>query len=432
MKRFAALSVICSRAKSAAIPKERKLCRRKALVMKMRAEMKQKRHKAQLLSGLLCALAVMIGALGVVHASCPDVISVYGTGITENGTYHTSYQKTLTIAGIIPVKEVTVNAYEETMLYPGGMLFGVRCATEGVVVVAEEDVETADGRSCPAKAAGIRAGDIIMAVDGAPAASADALAGAVDDDGRAGRSTTLTVRRGEETLELSLTPCKGTDGVYRAGMWTRDATAGIGTVTFIDPETGLFGGLGHGICDTETGALLPLSRGITRGVTLSAIVPGEEGKPGELRGSFSGTRTGTLCDNTAWGVFGVFSSPETMTANAAIAKPIPIGHRSEVHEGEASILCTLDNGSPAAYAIRIVSVGDPTDTSNKNFVIEVTDGDLLAKTGGIVQGMSGSPILQDGRLIGAVTHVTVNRPERGYGIFIENMLAAAGEGNRDA
>ncbi len=385
----------------------------------------KRRHRSLLGSGLAVCLA-LVCSIGMIQASVPDAISVYGTAITQNGGYHSAHTATLTLGGVIPLKEVTVNAYEETKLYPGGMLFGVRCATKGVVVVATEEVETADGEMCPAGQAGIRAGDIIMTADGDAVSHVDALSAAIDADGRAGMDVTLTVQRGEETKTVTFRPCKGVDGIYRAGIWTRDATAGIGTVTFIDPETGVFGGLGHGICDTETGALLPLSRGVTRGVTLSSIVPGVEGKPGELRGGFSAERTGTLYDNTACGVFGVFTSPAAMVFESPYDEPLPIGHRAEVHEGDAVILCALDGSVPREYTIRIVSVGDPSDTSNKNFILEVTDAALLGKTGGIVQGMSGSPIIQDGRLIGAVTHVTVNRPERGYGIFIENMLAAAG------
>lgn len=388
--------------------------------------MQTKRQGGRLWGGVLGILTALAVSIGMTRAVIPDAISVYGTGITQNGAYHSAQTATLTLGGIIPLGEITVNAYKETALYPGGMLFGVKCATKGVVVVAAEDVETEKGYQCPAKAAGICAGDIITAANDSPVTTVDALSKTIDACGRTGAEVRVTVLRGGETHVLTLTPCKGVDGVYRAGMWTRDATAGIGTVTFIDPETGVFGGLGHGICDTETGALLPLARGVTRGVTLSDIVPGEEGKPGELRGSFSGERTGTLYDNTAWGVFGVFANPDGMVTGSLYDEPLPIGHRTDVHVGAATVLCTLDDGAPAEYAVRIVSVGDPADTSNKNFVIEITDEVLLAKTGGIIQGMSGSPIIQDGRLIGAVTHVMVNRPERGYGIFIENMLAAAG------
>ena len=383
----------------------------------------------RILTAFLASYAALLCALGLVDYVCPDVISVYGTNLTdtEAGVYCLNETAELTLGGVLPLKTVTVHAYEETVLYPGGMLFGVRCATEGVLVVGLEDVKTASSETiCPAKEAGIHKGDIISAVDGQTVQSVKALSDAIAADGSTGRRVSLSVIRGGETIELTLMPCKAADGVYRAGIWTRDATAGIGTVTFIDPETGLFGGLGHGICDAETGTLLPLGRGTTLGVSVGEIIPGAAGKPGEVRGSFSPTRTGTLLHNTGCGVFGVFSSAADMVADTRYDEPIPIGHRTEVETGDAEILCTLDDGAPCAYTVRIISIGDPADMSNKNFMLEVTDEMLLEKTGGIIQGMSGSPIIQNGKLIGAVTHVLVNQPQRGYGIFIENMLAAAG------
>ena len=378
----------------------------------------------RVLTGMLALYAALICVLGGVDYLCPDTISVYGQGILPSGrgdgpaVYCESEQATLTLGGIIPLKTVTVRAYEERMLMPGGMLFGVRCGLEGVLVVGLEDVT---GGVCPAKEAGIRVGDLITAVDGAAVTSASALSAAVSQDGADGRAAVLSVVRGkdEEMRTVTVIPSRAADGVYRAGIWSRDQTAGIGTVTFIDPLTGVFGGLGHGICDASTGALLPLTRGTTLGVTVGTIVPGSAGNPGELRGSFTGVRTGTLLENTPCGVIGVFSALPDIA-------PLPMGHAQDLQTGDAVILCTLDDGAPTEYGIRIVSIGDPTDVSNKNFIIEVTDEILLGKTGGIIQGMSGSPIIQNGHLVGAVTHVMVNQPQRGYGKFIENMLGAAG------
>ncbi len=380
---------------------------------------------ARALTGILAVYAALICMLGGVDYLCPDTISVYGDGIltAENGdascgaaVFCETERASLTLGGVIPLKTVTVRAYEERVLIPGGMLFGVRCGLEGVLIVGLEDVVSG---CCPAKDAGLRTGDVITAIDGVPVTSAAALSEAVSKDGANGVDAVLSVVRGEDAVrEITLTPCRATDGIYRAGIWSRDQTAGIGTVTFVDPETGMFGGLGHGICDSSTGALLPLTRGTTLGVTVGQIVPGTAGNPGELRGSFTGIRTGTLLDNTPCGVIGVFTSlPD--------AAPIPMGHAQDLHTGDAVMLCTLDDGAPREYAIRIVSIGDPSDVSNKNFIVEVTDEALLAKTGGIIQGMSGSPIIQDGKLVGAVTHVMVNQPQRGYGIFIENMLGMA-------
>ena len=393
----------------------------------LKKNVRRRGRGTRILTGIIAVYAALICVLGGVDYLCPDTISVYGHGIlsSDEGAFADSMtafcetdRVTLTLGGVVPLKTVTVRAYEERLLIPGGMLFGVRCGLEGVLVVGLEDVVNG---CCPAKDAGLRVGDVITAVDGAAVSSAAALSAAVSQDGLDGKTAVLTVIRGKDSASevIHVTPCRAADGIYRAGIWSRDQTAGIGTVTFIDPQTGVFGGLGHGICDTSTGALLPLTRGTTLGVAVGEIVRGTAGNPGELRGSFTGIRTGTLLDNTPCGVIGVF------TAIPAVA-PIPMGHAQDLQTGDATILCTLDDGAPQEYAIRIVSVGDPSDLSNKNFVIEVTDEELLAKTGGIIQGMSGSPILQNGKLVGAVTHVMVNQPQRGYGIFIENMLGAAG------
>ncbi|MBE6658429.1 MAG: PDZ domain-containing protein [Ruminococcaceae bacterium] len=343
---------------------------------------------ARIWSGILAVYAALICVLGGVDYLCPDTMSVYGYGIVaeagagasdSTAVFCETDQAMLTLGGVLPLKTVTVRAYEERALIPGGMLFGVRCGLEGVLVVGLEDVT--DGM-CPAKDAGIRVGDLIVEVDGAAVNSAAALSAAVSQDGIDGKPAALTVIRGKDGEEstVQVTPCRAGDGVYRAGIWSRDQTAGIGTVTFIDPETGVFGGLGHGICDAATGTLLPLTRGTTLGVTVGEIVPGSVGNPGELRGSFTGVRTGTLLENTPCGVIGVFTAlPD--------AAPIPMGHARDLQTGDAAILCTLDDGAPKEYAIRIVSIGDPDNASNKNFVIEITDAELLGKTGGIIQGM---------------------------------------------
>ena len=313
---------------------------------------------------------------------------------------------------------VPADTETEKRLYPGGMLFGVRCATEGVLVAGLENVS---GSVCPARDAGICAGDVIREADGQEVTSVRTLADrfASDTDGRA---VSLTVLRNGTAETFSVTPVRAADGVMRAGIRLRDNAAGIGTVTFIDPETNLFGGLGHGICDADTGVLLPLSRGTTLGVDICEIVRGSAGAPGELRGCLTPKRTGALAQNTECGVFGLFSDLPAGTA----AEPLPVGAPEEVHEGDAQIRCTLDDTGSKTYAIRIVRLTHDVSSPTKNFVVEVTDPELLAKTGGIIQGMSGSPIIQNGKLVGAVTHVLINDPQRGYGIFIENMLEAAG------
>jgi stage IV sporulation protein B len=284
-------------------------------------------------------------------------------------------------------------------------------------VVGTSSVKNADGKDVnPAEAAGIKGKDILLTVDGREIGSTKELEAAVRAS--EGKPLTLTVDRGGKTKTLTVTPVMTKDG-YKVGMWLRDSTAGIGTVTYVDPETGEFGGLGHGICDVDTGVLMPLDRGSVMKVELGGVVKGQVGKPGEIRGYFKADRCGSVTSNTHWGVFGVFSeTPE------GISEAISVGSRHDVKEGEAEIICTLGDDGPKHYKIEISKI-DRDGTDNKNFVITVTDKALKERTGGIVQGMSGSPIIQDGKLVGAVTHVLVNDPTRGYGIFIENMLEAA-------
>jgi stage IV sporulation protein B len=205
-------------------------------------------------------------------------------------------------------------------------------------------------------------------------------------------------------------------------MWVRDSIAGIGTITYIEPESGEFAGLGHGICDTATGALLPISRGVVVHAEIRGIRKGAPGSPGELRGQFSSGRIGVLNMNAAQGVFGVLTE---LPVNVCEETAVPIAMKEEILDGEATLLCTVDENGAKEYSVTIRKIKN--GSGDKNMEITVTDPELLEKTGGIVQGMSGSPLLQNGRLIGAVTHVLINNPAKGYGIYIENMLRAVQE-----
>ncbi len=209
---------------------------------------------------------------------------------------------------------------------------------------------------------------------------------------------------------------RGEDGA-QLGVTVRDSAAGLGTITFRDPENGAFGGLGHGICDAETGEVIGMKSGEVTGVLLGGIVRGESGKPGELRGVLRGDSRGLLTENSECGVFGVLKTPVDKSA------AIPVAHKNEVHDGAAQIICTLSDGNKASYSVEIGEINYESE-GTKSFTVRVTDDALLRISGGIVRGMSGSPIIQDGRLIGAVTHVLIADPQRGFGIFIENMLDA--------
>ena len=305
-------------------------------------------------------------------------------------------------------------------LYVGGVPFGVKFLTEGVIITGLSDVLSSSGRSCPAADAGLRLNDVIIEVNGEIVIDAQMLSSLAENSG--GKAMSVTYTRNGEKRDTTIMPkfCDS-EGKYKTGLYVRDSGAGIGTVTYIMPDTLSFGGLGHGICDGETGKLIPMQRGSVVGVTINGVVKGLSGTPGEVKGYFSSGKTGTLLENTNNGVFGVFASlPQGLPS-----QPIPVGTRNEIRSGKAYIYCTLDGTTPQRYEIQISEIRKDS-TSNKCFNVKVTDKALLEKSGGIVQGMSGSPIIQNGKLVGAVTHVLVNDPTAGYGIFIENMLSQMG------
>jgi len=303
-------------------------------------------------------------------------------------------------------------------VFVGGTPFGVKLFCDGLLIIGFDDVDATSGSVSPAKDAGIQKSDIIISANGKKVTSAEDFINVIEES--AGAAVRLTCLRGDKVFDCEVTPSvSSADGKYKTGMWLRDSTAGIGTVTFVVPESGIFGGLGHGICDSETGSLVPLSRGITSGVVINSIERGEAGSPGELRGSFFGERTGSLMKNTDNGVFGIFTDKSLSGTEKVI-----LGGRDDIKEGAAKIRCTLDGKGPKEYTINISDIHRDS-RGNKNFIVTVTDKTLIEKTGGIVQGMSGSPIIQNGKLVGAVTHVLIGDPCKGYGIFIDNMIDAA-------
>lgn len=301
----------------------------------------------------------------------------------------------------------------------GGIPFGVKFYSQGIMIVGFSEIETENGIETPAWDAGLRINDIITRVNGSEVETAGEFIGMIEN-AEDGISVTY-LRNGDENTVSFVPSVSKEDGKRKTGMWIRDTTAGIGTVTYICPETGEFAGLGHGICDIESGKLLKMERGIVVDVMISGINKGISGTPGELKGYFTSDRSGVLLGNTMCGVYGVLSDVPW----ERIPETLEIAHRNEVHTGEAYIWCTLAGNCPQKYSIKITDIRQTSVDDNRSFSMEVTDERLLERTGGIVQGMSGSPIIQDGKLIGAVTHVMVNDPTRGYGIFIENMLDAA-------
>ncbi len=301
------------------------------------------------------------------------------------------------------------------MLIAGGIPFGVKLHTDGVLVVNVCDVRCGTAGKRPAMDAGLKKGDMIISVNGEKIQSGAQVCRICGESG--GEPLKITVMRAGKAKTLTVTPEKNSEGEYKLGMWIKDSAAGIGTVTFIDPKTLIFGGLGHGICEASSGELLPISYGSVENVVLSGINIGKAGVPGELKGYFTGDKTGKLIKNTMSGVYGAFGAMPQEVKDSLY----PVGSKADIHEGKAYILCTVDDGGRKSYEIEISAINQ--GAQSKNFTVTVTDEALISATGGIVQGMSGSPIIQDGKLIGAVTHVLIGDPKSGYGIFIENMLA---------
>lgn len=314
----------------------------------------------------------------------------------------------------IPIKKIDIKISDEKFVTPCGTPFGVKLYTRGVMVISMEDIVINGKYLNPAKNAGIKIGDVILSANGKEIDTNEQLSEIVTNSN--GKTIKLKIRRDNVIFTTKLSPVSGGNSQYKIGIWVRDSSAGIGTMTFYDNETGCFAGLGHGICDDDAGTILPLSSGDIVSAEISGLTKGTAGSAGSLRGYFSdNTSIGTILTNSESGVFG--KAKYALTDN----KEFPIAWKQNVHTGEAKILATIDGSTPKYYSAWIESVSRNDSQETKNMVIHITDEDLLEKAGGIVQGMSGSPIIQDDKLVGAVTHVFVNDPTRGYAIFAENM-----------
>ena len=316
---------------------------------------------------------------------------------------------TFSLLGLIPVHETRVNVVEERTLIPGGQADGVALKTRGVLVVSD----AAKGRA-------LRAGDVILSADGKNVESTKALSEQV------GTAQTDTVRlevlRGGQTITVDAqAEPDPSDGRRKLGVWVRDSTAGVGTLTYIDPANQAYGALGHAIVDADTGRLLAAREGAILHASIVGVTKGQSGKAGELKGNFlkAGEQIGSLMENCEYGIYGVL---DDMPENLLYPQGLRAGARSAVHTGTASIIATVDADGPQEYGVEIVRCFAQSEPSQKGMILRVTDERLLEKTGGIVQGMSGSPILQDGRIIGAVTHVYLSDATQGYGMYIEWML----------
>ena len=382
---------------------------------------------ATLFARLICsglALVVMIASVFVFYgAMIPETVACFSgenvpsflgatyeeldSGDCESSAVNITHGQ-YKLWGTFPIKSVTVAKLEDTKVYVGGVPFGIKFLTQGVSVVGFDDEMTN-----PAYKAGLRLYDTIIKANGKEISGIADLLQTIES----GNAVELTYLRAGKEEKIKFSPkYSESEKKYTLGLWLKDSGAGIGTLTYVLSD-GSFGGLGHGICDSDTGELIPIFNGSVLGVTVNGIVKGQKGDPGELKGYFNSSKVGALYKNTENGVFGALAQiPSTITN-----KTYPIGLKNELKEGKATILCTLDDNVRREYSIEISNI-NKSATGNKCFTIKITDEKLLSATGGIVQGMSGSPIIQNGKLVGAVTHVLINDPTTGYGIFIENML----------
>ncbi|MEG0750953.1 MAG: SpoIVB peptidase [Oscillospiraceae bacterium] len=389
---------------------------------------------------IVSVIAVFVFAIFVAYAAAgelflPDRVCVatgdefaFGRGLltikTKSGTYAEvaagkigSYNATLYLFDLLPLKTVRVSRGEKVYLVPGGMTFGVKMFTAGVVVVGLADVRGASGSSCPAREAGIELGDVVLSVDDTKIKGNDDLCAIVEASD--GRSLKVEFTRDDVRKTVYLNPICAKNGTgYKAGMWVRDSSAGVGTITYINEKSGVVAGLGHGVTDSDTGVVMPLASGEIVPVTITGVTRGQAGAAGELKGMFEQSNPyATLEYNCASGVYGAVTRP------FYVGGALPVAYKQDIEVGPARVLCTVDGGPPAYYEATIDSINLSDAHPSKNIVIRITDEKLIEKTGGIVQGMSGSPIIQNGCVVGAITHVFVNDPTKGYGVFIENMLA---------
>lgn len=413
--------------------KEEKMRRRVAALLVAVAALAVLSPQMGAIAGLPDAMVLNVGDMASVQVSLPLSAEVLQGGeeiasvaraegsqlsLTAGGESGTA-QVVFRLLGLVPVKTMTVTVEEPRVLVPGGRSLGVALRTEGVVVVGSSDL---GNTASPARAAGIRPGDVIRTIDGEAVHDAQTLSSSLVN----GDAVTIGVLRGEEEMDFEVAPAMDPrDGAYRLGVWVRESTAGVGTLTYYDPESGEYGALGHAITDVDTGVVFPVGEGAVYENEVVRISRGEENAPGELTGAFFEDEIvlGEIDRNTNFGVFG--STTQEMTEGGLYPEGLLVGKRGEIHTGAAQLLTTIDGETVQAYDCEIEKLYSQSEPETRSMVVHITDPELLARTGGIVQGMSGSPIVQDGKLVGAVTHVFISDPTRGYGVYIEWMLGAA-------
>ncbi|MBQ7288456.1 MAG: SpoIVB peptidase [Clostridia bacterium] len=332
-----------------------------------------------------------------------------------NRTANSHYKAKVNLLGLFPVGIVDVYVTKENVVTVLGVPFGMKIYTDGVMIVDFTDVQTKTKTVNPCKEAGICAGDVIVAVNGEKVYENRRVVAIIKENQN--KPIDFLIRRGQTEKHYTVTPVADQQGEYKIGIWIRDSTAGIGTLTFCDKQ-GVAAGLGHGICDVDTGDLVEVLSGEFVEAEILSVQKGNKGFPGELKGVFRSRELGKIVSNQTTGIYG-------LAGNISSPYSYAVAPKQEIESGSAKILTTVDQNGPCFYDCEIKRINFNDESLTQNFIVEITDPLLIEKTGGIVQGMSGSPIIQNGKLIGAVTHVLVDDPTKGYGIFAENMLETA-------
>ncbi len=374
---------------------------------------------------------VLFVVIGVAKNQLPDNIVTYdgneipfSSGFTYTGKRdialvdsQSAYprQRSIKLFGIFPVKDVTVTDKPSQEVQVSGEVFGIKLYTDGVIVVATQAIDTEEKKENPAKNAGIEVGDIIVEINGVKVYTSDEVQNILNDNN--GKEYIIKIKRGDRFRTFTLKPVySDREGCYKAGMWVRDSTAGIGTMTFYNQKTGMFAALGHQINDVDTNELMPLLEGEAVNAVVTSVQKGSSNTAGSLCCDFLETSIGELYENSVCGIYGAYYKV------GKSAKEYTVASKQEVKKGKAVMISTVESGEPKEYEVEITHINYSEDNLQKNMTVKITDEALISKTGGIVQGMSGSPIIQDGKLVGALTHVIVDNQKKGYAIFAQTML----------
>ena len=376
----------------------------------------------------VCNITMLPSDIILMQGETLRLKTIFGLNVQNEGTMQASsnlnnsiveetgkMNLNLNLFNLFSVKNVTVNVIPKTTVIPIGKAIGMKLYTKGVLVVGMSEIE---GQK-PYENSGIETGDKIIEINDTKINTTDELIECVNNS--KGKSVEIKYISNNQEEIASIEPVKTSNNEYKLGLWVRDAAAGVGTLTFYEPSTGEFGALGHGINDVDTYDLIDIASGELVSTDIIDIVKGEDGSPGEIRGTIdNGYTLGKIYKNTGFGIYGSINNIAKL--NLSHSQELEVANRNEITTGKAEIICELENGKSQSYEIEIERIFLDNNQNNKSMLIKVTDEELLEKTGGIIQGMSGAPIIQNGKFIGAVTHVLVNDAKTGYAVFADLMI----------